>query len=63
MLKNSSMEMVAGDDMLRMDSSRLLHGLGANGAWSSPAVTMRVPVEGRNGVGGLCLLKVLKNMI
>jgi len=36
-----------------VDSSRLLHGLGANGAWPSLAAAARVPAEGRNGLSSL----------
>lgn len=54
LLKNSSTEKVAGDGMVGVDSSRLLRGLGANGAWSSsPAAAARVPAEGRNGLSSL----------
>ena len=43
LLKNSSTVPVASDGTVGMDSSRLLRGLGANGAWPSLALAARGP--------------------
>ena len=53
LLKNSRPLLVASNGKVGMDSSKLLRGLGANGAWPSLAMTAQVPALGRNWLSSL----------